>query len=47
VLTAVTSVSEVIAIFLQQILFANTAVFFHSLLGFVSLFLRRRQRCGN
>jgi len=36
VLTAVTSVSEVIAIFLQLILFANTAVFFHSLLGFVS-----------
>ena len=32
----VTSVSEVIAMFLQLILFANTAVFFHSLLGLVS-----------
>jgi len=36
VLTAVTSVSEVIAIFLQLILFANTAAFFYSLLGLVS-----------
>ena len=35
-LCAVTSVSEVIAIFLQLIMLANTAVFFHSLLGFVS-----------
>jgi len=34
VLTAVTSVSE--AIFLQLILFAITATFFYSLLGFVS-----------
>jgi len=33
VLTAVTSVSEVILIFLQLILFANTAAFFYSLLG--------------
>jgi len=29
-------VSEVIAIFLQLILFANTAAFFHSVLGLVS-----------
>jgi len=36
VLTAVTSVSEVIVIFLQLILFANTAAFFYSLLGWVS-----------
>jgi len=36
VLTAVTSVSEVIVIFLQLILFANTAAFFYSLLGLVS-----------
>jgi len=36
VLTAVTYVSEVIVIFLQLILVANTAAFFHSLLGFVS-----------
>jgi len=36
VLTAVTSVSEVIVIFLQVILFENTAVFFHYLLGLVS-----------
>ena len=35
-LTAVTSVSEVIVTFLQLILFANTAAFFHSLLGWVS-----------
>jgi len=35
-LTAVTSVSEVIAIFLQLILFANAAAFFYSLLGLVS-----------
>jgi len=33
---AVTSVREVIVIFLQLILFANTAVFFYSLLGFIS-----------
>jgi len=32
----VTSVSEVIVIFLQLILFANTAAFFCSLLGLVS-----------
>jgi len=36
VLTAVTYVSEVIVIFLQLILFANTAAFFYSLLGLVS-----------
>ena len=36
VLTAVTSVSEVFMIFLQLILFANTAAFFCSLLGLVS-----------
>jgi len=36
VLTAVTSVSEVIVIFLQLILFANTVVFFYSLLELVS-----------
>jgi len=36
VLTAVTSVGEVIVIFLQIILFANTAAFFYSLLGWVS-----------
>jgi len=35
VLTAVTSVSEVIAIFLKIILFGNTAAFFYSLLGLV------------
>jgi len=37
-LTAVTSVSEVIVIFLQLILFASTAAFFYSLLvlGLVS-----------
>jgi len=35
VLTAVTSVGEVNVIFLQIILFANTAVFFYSLLGLV------------
>ena len=35
-LTAVTSVSEVIVIFLQLILFASTAAFFHSLLRLVS-----------
>ena len=34
-LTTVTSVSEVIVIFLQVILFANTATFFYSLLGLV------------
>jgi len=33
VLTAVTSVSEVIVIFLQLILFANAAASFYSLLG--------------
>jgi len=39
VLTAVTSVSEVIVmIFLQLILFANPAAFFYSLLGLVSHF---------
>jgi len=32
----VTSVSEVIVIFLHLILFANTAAFFHSLLGLAS-----------
>ena len=36
VLTAVTSLSEVIVTFLQLILFANTAAFFSSLLGWVS-----------
>jgi len=36
VLTAERSVSEVIVIFLQLILFANTAAFFYSLLGWVS-----------
>ena len=36
VLTAVTSVREVIVIFFQLILFANTDVFFSSLLGLVS-----------
>jgi len=36
VLTAVTSVNEVIVIFLQLILFATTAAFFYSLLGLVS-----------
>jgi len=36
VLTAVTSVSEVIVIFLHLILFANTAALFCSLLGLVS-----------
>ena len=35
-LTPVTSVSEVIVIFLQLFLFANTAAFFYSLLGLVS-----------
>jgi len=35
-LTTVTSVSEVIVIFLQLILFANTTAFFCSLLGLVS-----------
>jgi len=35
VLTAVTSVSEVIVNFLQLILFANIAGFFYSLLGLV------------
>ena len=35
-LTAVTSVSEVIVIFLQLIVFANTAAFFYSLLGLAS-----------
>jgi len=34
--TAVTSVSEVIVIFLQLIVFAKTAAFFYSLLGLVS-----------
>jgi len=47
VLTAVISVSEVIVIFLQLKLVANTAAFFGSLLGLVSVFLRRRQRWGN
>jgi len=36
VLIAVTSVSEVIVIFLQLILYANTSAFFYSLLGLVS-----------
>ena len=36
VLTAVTSVSEVIAIFLNLLLFANIATFFYSLMGSVS-----------
>jgi len=36
VLTVVTSVSEMIVIFLQLILFANTAAFFYSLLGLIS-----------
>jgi len=36
VLTAVTSVREVIVILFQLILFANTDVFFSSLLGLVS-----------
>jgi len=35
VLTAVTSVSELIVSFLQLILFANTAAFSYSLLGLV------------
>jgi len=35
VLTAVTSVREVIVIFLQIILLASTAAFFYSLLGLV------------
>jgi len=35
-LTAVVSLSEVIVIFLQLILFASTAAFFCSLLGLVS-----------
>jgi len=47
VLTAVTSVSEVIVIFLRLILFANTAAFVYSLLGLVLHSLRRRQRGGN
>jgi len=38
VLTAVISVSEVIVIFLQLILFADTAAFFCSLLGLDSHF---------
>jgi len=38
VLTAVASVSEVIVIFLQLILFANTAAFFYSLLGSPTVF---------
>jgi len=33
VLNAVTSVTEVIVVFLQLILFANTAALFYSLLG--------------
>jgi len=42
VLTAVTSVSEVVVIFLQLIVFANTAAFFYPLLEFsLTLFLRR------
>jgi len=41
VLTAVTSVSEVIVIFLQLILFANTAAFFYSLLGLGSHCFRK------
>jgi len=36
VLTAVTSVSDVIVIFLQLILFENTDAFFSYLLGLVS-----------
>jgi len=36
VLIAVTSVSEVIAMFIQVILFANTAAFLCSLMGLVS-----------
>jgi len=36
VLTAVISVSEVIVIFLQLVLFANTAAFFYSPLGLLS-----------
>ena len=36
VLTTMTAVSEVIVIFLQLFLFANTAAFFYSLLGLVS-----------
>jgi len=36
VLTAVTSVNEVIVIFLQIILFASTAALFYSLLDLVS-----------
>jgi len=35
-LTAVSSVSEVIEIFLQLVLFANTAAFYCSRLGLVS-----------
>jgi len=39
--------SEVIVIFLQLILFANTAALFCSLLGLVSHSFRRWQRWGN
>jgi len=44
----VTYVNEVIVIFVQLILFANTAAIFYSLLGLVSRsFLRTRQRWEN
>jgi len=45
VLTVVTSVSEVIVIFLQLILFANAAAFFYSLLGLVSHCFWEGDRC--
>jgi len=44
-LTAVTFVGEVIVIFLQQILFANTDAFFCSLLGLVSHSFLEGDRC--
>jgi len=42
-LTAVTSVSEVIVIFLQPVLFASRAAFLLSAGISLTLFLRRRQ----
>jgi len=42
----VTSVSEVIVIFLQLIVFANTAAFFCSLLGLVSHSFSEGERRG-
>jgi len=47
VLTAATSVSEVIVLFLKPVVFANTDAFFFSLLGLVShCFLRKLARDG-